>query len=90
MERLNQKETVYEEMERKTDWGIKKTDWGIKKTDWEIKALIQDCVFKEHLKQQKARGDIELEAEMTDYGMDYRGNRKWFLTFKIGNTRKYV
>lgn len=83
MERLNQKETVYEEMERKTDWGIKKTDW-------EIKALIQDCVFKEHLKQQKARGDIELEAEMTDYGMDYRGNRKWFLTFKIGNTRKYV
>lgn len=61
-----------------------------KRTDWEIKNLIQNCVLKEHLEQQKAQGDIELEPELIDQGMDYRGNRKWFLTFKIGNTRKYV
>lgn len=76
LDRLSETGPVYEEPKTRTDW--------------EIKNLIQNCVLKEHLEQQKAQGDIELEPELIDQGTDYRGNRKWFLTFKIGNTRKYV
>lgn len=76
LERLDKTGSVYEKP-------------GVR-TAWEIKNLIQNCVLKEHLEQQKASGEIELEPELVDQGTDYRGNRKWFLTFKIGNTRKYV
>lgn len=60
------------------------------RTDRELQLLIQNCALKNRMELQRAEGDIELEPELTDNGVDYRGIRHWYLTFKIGNTRKYV
>lgn len=60
------------------------------RTDWELLNLIQNFSLKKRLELQKAEGDVELEPELIDNGIDYRGVRRWYLTFKIGNSRKYV
>lgn len=60
------------------------------RTDAQILDLIRECTAQRNRSMQTASGEIELEAELMDNGMRYNGTRQWYLTFKVGNTRKYV
>lgn len=63
---------------------------GSVETDYHLKEMIHRASFEKRRKNQEAAGEIELIPKLYDKGRNYNGDLMWYLTFRVGNSKKYV